>query len=804
VPSRSWFSRRKSVLFGWLLSYLMILAVPLVVTILTQVRTASILEKEITDAHMLVLRRMRERMDAQVETAWRLAQEIAFSPRLAALNRGFTPPPPGGYEVYEISRDFRTYRTLYALIEDIYLYIPRVESILSPAGLVDTRTFYQTYLRDRGVPYETWRAAISRPNRGAFALLAPAGPAAPAAAAAPLRDDGLVLYLQSTPLFTTEPDANVAISLSTRAFVEEAGDLARLNNAAVFVIDGTDRVVAASTASRPPLRYRDLPDREGLIRERGDRGPVIGSSIASQVTDWKYLVLVPREVFWRKAEAARRLAFGGFLLCVVLGGALVVASLKRNYNPVGELVGLMERFQGRDYGREESEFGFIRRAIAQAEEEREKYGIIVAQQDRTLRENLLRRLLKGAVSFESGGTLADRLYLHGVRFAGDRFVAAALYIADYDEVFEGGDGEERDAYDEYRKVQFIMAAAFQELLAARGHAAFVVDVDDLLAVLVSLGPASGPARQEIEQAVAGAAARLGDRLRAHFLTAVGAEHRGIDGIPQAWAEALHTMEYKRLLGIEGITYFDDVAEAPQSRYGYPPETERRLINAVRTGDEATAGGIVRGVFESSFAPGRLSPGAARLLMHDLASTMIKALEESGDTGRTGPEGGAAEGGADPVERLAACETAQELEREIRLLLSSRCTAVREELARRGRAGHRARRLSEQVAEKVASDYADPLLDIGALARAFDVHPISLSRIYHEETGEGLLEAINRVRIERAKALMQERPADPLEEIGRCVGYGSTRTFTRAFRRREGVTPGRYKASLQGAGDPDGR
>jgi two-component system, response regulator YesN len=799
VPSRSWFSRRKSVLFGWLLSYLLILAVPLVVTIVTQVRTASILEKEITDAHILVLRRMRERMDAQVETAWRLAQEIAFSPRLAALNRGFTPPPPGGYEVYEISRDFRTYRTLYTSIEDIYLYIPRVESILSPAGLVDTPTFYQTYLRDRGVPYESWRAAISRPNRGAIALLGAAGPGG---AAAMPRDDGSILYLQSTPLFTTEPDANVVISLSTRAFVEEAGDLARLNNAAVFVIDGTDRIVAASTASRPPLRYRDLSDLEGLIRERGDRGPVIGSSIASQVTDWKYLVLIPREVFWRKAEAARRLAFGGFLLCVVLGGVLVVASLKRNYDPVGELVGLMERFQGRDYGREESEFGFIRRAIAQAEEEREKYGIIVAQQDRTLRENLLRRLLKGAVSFESGGTLADRLYLHGIRFAGDRFVAATLYIADYDEVFEGGDDGERDAYDEYRKVQFIMAAAFEELLAARGHAAFVVDVDDLLAVLVSLGPASGPARREIEQAVAGAAARLGDRLRAHFLTAVGAEHRGLDGIPQAWAEALHTMEYKRLLGIEGTTYFDDLAEAPQSRYGYPPETERRLINAVRIGDEATAGGIVRGVFESFFAPGRLSPGAARLLMYDLASTMIKALEESGDTGRTGPEGGL----ADPVERLAACETAQELEREIRLLLSSRCAAVREDLARRGRAGHRARQLSEQVAERVAAEYADPLLDIGALARAFDVHPISLSRIYHEETGEGLLDAINRVRIERAKALMRERPDDPLEETGRCVGYGSTRTFTRAFCKREGVTPGRYKASLQAAaaGDAGGR
>ncbi len=784
--------RRQSILFGWLLSYLLILAVPIVVTFLTQSRTAAILEREITDAHLIVLKRIRERMDAQVETAWRLAQEVALSPRLAALTRGFTPPPPGGYAVYEMSRDLRSYRALYASMEDLYIYLPRIDSVLSSAGLVDTRTYHATYLREQGISFEAWYREIALPRRGDFVLFEPEAGA----------ENGSIVYMQSTPLLSADPDANVAISLSKSSFVEDARDIATLNGATVVVLDSSDRVIAASTGAAErggrTLRYRDLPEQEGLIRERGASGSVIGSCIVSSVTDWKYVVMVPRAVFWRKAEAARRLAIAGSLLCVLVGGALVVISLKRNYDPVGELVVLMERFQGRDFGGGDNEFGFIRRAMAQAEEEREKYGIVVAAQDRTLREDLLRRLLKGALP--PGDTLADRLYLHGIRFASDVFLVVALYVVDYEEVFEppgAGDGRGRDAYEEYRKAQFIMAAVFEELLGARGHRGFAVDVDDLLAVLVSLDAAQADrARQEIDAVAETAGARLGDRVRVHFMAAASAPHRGIGEIPQAWSEALQTMEYKRLLGIEALSHFEDVAEARGGSHAYPPESERRLINAVRTGDAASAVAIIREVFARGFAPGGLSPAAARCLMFDLVSTMIKVMGETED----GPGRPAEAASGDPVERLIACESAQDLERELVAFVEARCARTREEMARRSRGRRRegARRVSERVLEDVSRGFADPGLDISALARSLEINPITLSRVFHEETGEGLMDHINRVRIERAKLLMRESPDEPLEEICRKVGYGSSRTFTRAFKKREGVTPGRYKASLSAA------
>jgi AraC-like DNA-binding protein len=182
-------------------------------------------------------------------------------------------------------------------------------------------------------------------------------------------------------------------------------------------------------------------------------------------------------------------------------------------------------------------------------------------------------------------------------------------------------------------------------------------------------------------------------------------------------------------------------------------------------------------------------------MFDLVSSMIKAMEEAG--GPWGAPQGHGQGPAEAVERLVACESAQELEREISGLVGGLCARAREELARRGRGRHRegARRLSERVLEEVSRRFSDPGLDISALGRLLEINPITLSRVFHEETGQGLLDHINRVRIERAKTLMRESADEPLEEICRRVGYGSSKTFTRAFKRREGVTPGRYRASL---------
>jgi AraC-like DNA-binding protein len=68
-----------------------------------------------------------------------------------------------------------------------------------------------------------------------------------------------------------------------------------------------------------------------------------------------------------------------------------------------------------------------------------------------------------------------------------------------------------------------------------------------------------------------------------------------------------------------------------------------------------------------------------------------------------------------------------------------------------------------------------------------------SMLYKKQRGQSILDAINRVRLEHAKARLRDTD-DSMADIASRVGYASGATFLRAFKKYEGVTPGQYRAA----------
>jgi len=76
-----------------------------------------------------------------------------------------------------------------------------------------------------------------------------------------------------------------------------------------------------------------------------------------------------------------------------------------------------------------------------------------------------------------------------------------------------------------------------------------------------------------------------------------------------------------------------------------------------------------------------------------------------------------------------------------------------------------------------------------------MHPSYISKLYKAQSGDGILDSINKVRIEKSKEVMREQKVN-LEEVAKATGYSNVRTFTRAFMKIEGITPGKYKEANQ--------
>ena len=59
----------------------------------------------------------------------------------------------------------------------------------------------------------------------------------------------------------------------------------------------------------------------------------------------------------------------------------------------------------------------------------------------------------------------------------------------------------------------------------------------------------------------------------------------------------------------------------------------------------------------------------------------------------------------------------------------------------------------------------------------------------------MLTWINQRRIEKAKQIIAADESITLADIAQQIGYNSSQTFIRIFKRYEGVTPGQYRAQL---------
>ena len=70
-------------------------------------------------------------------------------------------------------------------------------------------------------------------------------------------------------------------------------------------------------------------------------------------------------------------------------------------------------------------------------------------------------------------------------------------------------------------------------------------------------------------------------------------------------------------------------------------------------------------------------------------------------------------------------------------------------------------------------------------------------------GVGVQEYLCGIRIEHAKRLLLQNPSLTVAQVGEAVGFASSQTFIRAFKRQESITPGQYRRQELGgsAGEP---
>jgi len=773
------FYRRRSIIFTWLISYLFILLIPISISGVIYVKTIDTLEAEINRANESILMQIQQEVDSKIRDIKRICYELTIDKKV--IEAANLPEPVKDEDVYRFvnfARDLKIYKAGNEFLDGLYIYYKKSDTIWGPnarISLKEPNTATKYYL---GMEYteakEFLHNVTSTSIKGVTSLDDRNKQLRSIVYAAPISDNSLeqndiiaIIVIRETELLNNI-DKNSAIA-----------------NGEFVIINGNEDIIASSNSEPTSvgLVYKDLPKEKGIIHHRYDGKDNIFTFIDSQVLDWKYIMITPEKIFWEKANYIRNFTYISFLICMILAGFATYFLLKTNYSSISSLMRTIAEKLSIPVEKKNNEYAFIESVLTNTINENKEISGKLKQQNTIIRDNLIIKLLKGR--YNESVAIYESLSAMDVNIDSGCFAVMAFYIDNYDE-FAKMPASYND--DELKLVEFIICNVIEELIN-RDNYCYTVNVDDILTSLVSFKNLQGGREVEELLSVARDAQKfINENFNIYFTIAISNVHDSVSQIPTAYGECMEALEHRMVMGSGKIICYRDIMGNRNVNSGYsyyyPMLVEQQLINFIKAGDFNGATGIVEEVLKSNFEEGTRSIQLAKCVMFNLTGTILKTMNDLSAHYRSDILGE-----LNPAERLLGCETVDEMVNEMSGILKRVCEYIQSE--KRNESSN----FFEKVRVFISNNYKDINLSVGAIGEYFDITPAYASKLFKEQTGESILDYMNKIRVEKSKELLSEMEYT-IQGVADMVGYNDVKTFTRYFKRYEGITPGKFKEISQ--------
>jgi AraC-like DNA-binding protein len=751
---RSKFTR--SVAFRWIVSYAVILFIPVTLSLIIYSQTRGIVEYEIERASSAMLQQVRYIVDGELYQTESLAAQLSIHSDVRKFLAA--PPEENAYLIYKTKQELNKLLSTNDFIKGIYLYSNTLQSVLSSETYVQDRMFFEMKHQTDTFAYEDWLELMKADQPGRYVVL-------------PIENQGkrtiTPSFLRSFPMQAgADPAGTLLFQLNAEKIKTMLQNIDWVKQGQVFIMDSNDQILFqnAGEAVLPLTSYGEWNDRgTGTFTDTFQGSDSMITIESSDTTGWKYVSVFPTDVFWERARAIQTMNVFGLLLCFVIGGVVIYYFARKNYDPVKQLVSVFSRNPLQGKGADLDEYTFIRRSVLETIRERDDMNNKHVQQLLVLQSYYLGRLLKGQA--DRNVPLTELAKTHNLSWTSDRFAVLLFYI-----------DSDAEGIKDLVLSQFIVSNILADSASDRLTIHFT-DVDGTLAAVVNVDTEhSEQWKDDLEDALAQAYEFITDRYKLRFTT-VGSElQTGLDGVHQAFLQALEAQEYRMVLGEGMMIWYGDVKPS-ESSYFFTVNDQMILINFLKADEFEKAKSIIDNVVQQAFQR-ETSLEIAKCVLLDVATTLIKTIPDQEQSSIAWDEWR-------PLKRLLSCSTKTEFHQELLDIFERVCGVLRGKLSVQTSDG-----IGDKVVEFVKMNFSDKNLSVSMIGDHFRLTPQYVSRLFREQTGRGLHDYISVTRVESAKALLQEGAS--IDVTADRVGFASGHAFIRVFKKYEGITPGKYK------------
>lgn len=760
----------------WLISYVLILLIPITVMVYSYFKSMEALEKQIKNVNISSLEQVKHVIDGKLVELENVLLQLNLNDNNKILFRSKIEMDQFyRYRMLQFKEELNTYKISNKFINEIYIYYYNNNYILSNEGVKEP--FYHFNLKyDTDMKsYESWLESLKQKYFKEYTQVYVKDSKG--------KSHSTVDFIQSLPIENIqEAQATLVVTLN-KSLIEDTINLMKWSSKGyIAILDKNDRVIATTNSLNSVYipRYDQLMEKSGINTFKLKDGNVVICHIVSQVNDWKYIAVIPNDVFLHQARNISKIIIISISLCFLLGLVVSYIFTKKNYNVIQRIVKIFENKTGQTFKGKYNEYSFIEKSILDIIEQEEAIKDQLQTQENIIRDDILRNVLRGKIDAGYGANILKddcKLSIDGASFG-----VIMFYIRNKEESLASVANEHKaEVFDLNR---YIIMNICRELMPA-GYTINLVEENDMVVGIISIEKDELDLLQsELLNAVMQINQALIDKYGIHCAISLSNLHKSIANLSIAYNEAHQAMEYKLVMNDNTVEFFKKDKQYSNTSLDYKDifDLEEKFINSLKTFNFKDSKDLLEKIFFMYFDVSREPVKIVNCHLSSLINIMINYIryaEEffSADFLKE----------MDVINKLISCKTVQEVKYHMNYIL------IQMEIYATEEKRNHIVKIKDVVEKWIDEHYKDNDLSVSMLANKLQVSVTYLSKAFKKQTGIGLLEYIHKIRIDKSKDLLKQNYS--IKEISEMVGYISDISYIKVFKKYEGITPGQYKGSM---------
>lgn len=641
---------------------------------------------------------------------------------------------------------------------DAYIRFNDKDLIVGTNQSGDSKMFFDYFYSDSDLKYGDWIGALTKTNYGNYLSIHG-------------KSGNHIDIMYQLPLYAnnTAVRATLVIRMSDTLLKELTYSKNKIDSVAIIAKDG--RLIMADSADLPPIRdYADYSDDTVSISDN-----IVCVCQTSSRNGWKYLYFGNNAQFYKKLAVTKRANLVFMLLSLTFCCCLGVWFSFKNYHPLSKLIKTYKKQVGLASDTPNS-YKIVEEALSDYIDSKQTLYVLENQKQQSYTASYLTGLLTGTATNAAN---------EAIEFPSDLFSVILFSPYDIEKMFDNG--EVGDTAETENITFFVIQNIMEELLGSNDFCKIIRLGDRIVATHCYKNEQSAQVyKTTIYSALTHGLSVIKSNFRLGCNVGISSVRRGAENLSLLFNEAKLAVSGDSAK--DGIAFYDELysksLSAEKSFYASFNSRKDNLIKCITVGDIENAEQILDKILSECIHS--LNIEKAKIVLLHLESTLLSEFDLSDKSDLDGKI----------LTSMNFDNLAENFE-ILKSLIGFICDFNKGEtvksVSEESSASYAPKKdmLLTRMIDYVRENYTDYNLNVNAISEKFNLSSYYVSKIFKNATGEALSDFIARLRVQKAKNLLETTELS-MSDIYEQSGFSNEKTFARTFSKYEALTPSKYR------------